>query len=126
MIKTALEKLGYVKANDVRDLEKNPFTEQELLNMLTKYIPLEFSGDKDFSKTENLLFSKISQVDGIMDYYNETLARDMRRFFAATTEHERWMSRGAYARTVYFKSLTKGKSEAENKPEKTKIVSRYA
>ena len=50
------------------------------------------------------LFQAMSSVDGLADFFRDTMMNDIRRYFAAQTDHERDIIRGGFARTSYLRA----------------------
>lgn len=62
-----------------------------------------YSDDRELDEEqEKKLFESLKHVEGIQEYLRDTLAKDMRRYFAAGTDDERAIVRGAFARTSYW------------------------
>lgn len=107
-----LEKLGYVKREDIVDyLIKNPPSEFELHMLIISTLDPEPSYDK---KEEEELFERLSAVDGLNDYLRSTLVRDRNRYFNASSPLEQMQIKGAFSRTAYLKGKL-------GKPKKTSV-----
>ena len=102
MINKLLQKLGYIKLDKFRDLDTNPFTEEELSYMLVSLL-----GDEDDElgeKEEQKIFSEAKKVEGLVEYLRRTATKDVKRYFGVPTPHEQLIIRGSFARTLYLKS----------------------
>jgi hypothetical protein len=102
--KSELEKHGYVSKDGIFDyLMKNPLSEEQLLQLYAKTMKEIFGENIDKEHEENM-FKQLSAVDGFSDFLRSTLTRDLQRYFAATTPLEQLQIKGAYSRTLYFRS----------------------
>lgn len=105
---------GYIHESQVRDLEKNPYTEDEVLAMAAEILrPLY--GENIEKGEERKLFDKLLEVEGLGEYLRLTMARDLQRHFVAATPIEQMNIRGAFSRTLYLKSLLTKKTSKELK-----------
>lgn len=50
------------------------------------------------------IFQAMSGIDGLLDYLKDTMGADIKRYFAAQTDHERDLIRGAFARTSFLRA----------------------
>lgn len=104
MIEKILNKLGYFKevsSSNLRDLEMNPLTEEELSYMLVNLL-----GDMDTymdPEAEQKIFADLKRVDGFVEYLKIAAMNDMKRHFGAATPKEQDIIRGSFARTNYLK-----------------------
>lgn len=107
MIEKLLAKFGYVKANEIRDITKEPFTENELGFMYAEAIGdvTQYSIEP---KQERDLFERLKGVDGLFDYLRATSAKDIQRYFMASGDLQREAVKGAMGRTIYFKNKVSG------------------
>ncbi len=62
---------------------------------------------------EVLVFKALSMVDGIQEFFRDTMAKDLRRYFVAQDDKEREMIRGAFLRTEYMRNGIKRSLTAE-------------
>ena len=114
MFDKILNKIGLVRKSRLkkfRDLSSDPFTEQELGYLLAETLSgIEFESD---SEAEEKLFSEAKKVEGLVEYLKEAAAKDMQRYFGASTPQEQLIIRGSFARTNYLKSriISGGKKE---------------
>lgn len=93
VINTILNKFGYYKA----DLPEGPeLSEKDVLELFSAY------GD-------NETFLRLLR---------DTMARDVRLYFQASTDEDRFIIRGAYRRTSYFISLVRKANDKRNKGRK--------
>lgn len=110
MTNKILELLGLVRIKDVRDLEKQPYTDNELDVM---NVDLAFSRaegwDKDKYHTMLDLLKKNREFAQFLDW---TFAEDVKRSFNVT-DAERLTVRGAASRTRYLRSLCVDSTEAK-------------
>lgn len=82
-------------------LYKEPTTD-ELCELLAKRM---FDEDSSLEKEqEEKLFESLKHIEGLQAYLQDTANRDIRRYFGASDDKERNLTRGAFARTVYFLS----------------------
>jgi sulfatase maturation enzyme AslB (radical SAM superfamily) len=95
MIHKLLNKLGFIKH----------LTDDELLNEYVRRMRPDTVTDKEFKAKEEEIFDNMREIDGISEYYRETVARDLKRHYASSTPMEQFQIRGATARTLYFKGL---------------------
>jgi hypothetical protein len=51
------------------------------------------------------LYSDMAKIDGLHEFFRETMINDIKRYFAAQTDRERDIIRGAFSRTNYLKNL---------------------
>lgn len=119
-ISNILKKFGYVKLNEL--------TELEFINLAsTKLKPSHNQYNKE---DERKLFDNLVKVDGFTDYLRYTLANDKDRYFTVQTPVEQLITKGAYSRTIYFLGLASNKNkEAHNRVDSAKTnigIKRYA
>ena len=99
-----LLKLGYIK----RDLSKSPLTKEEIL-----YLFIESLGSLDETfideSSEIKMFDIIREVEGIEDYFDKLLKRDIKRYMAAQTKDDQMIIRGAFNRTAFIKAKLRNK-----------------
>lgn len=84
------------------------YTDAELLGMVAERLgninDLSVEGEAD----ELNIYTRLSGVDGFVPLLRDTMAKDIRRFFATpdgvTGEHDRSVIRGGFARTAHFAS----------------------
>ena len=50
------------------------------------------------------IYQGLAGVDGLLDYLKDTMIQDIKRYFAATTDHDRDLIRGAFSRTSYMRA----------------------
>lgn len=112
MIQKLLNKLGYFKEEQVRDLEKDPFTPEELgfLYAQTLGDVTEYTIEP---KQEKELFEKLRKIEGLFDYLRATTAKDIQRYFMASSDSQREAVKGALGRTIYFKNKVSGAPHKE-------------
>lgn len=112
MIEKLLNKFGFVKADKIRDLDKEPFTTEELGFMYAKTLGdvMEYTIEP---KQERELFEKLKKVEGLFDYLRATTAKDIQRYFMASSDSQREAVKGALGRTIYFKNKVVGKPHKE-------------
>jgi hypothetical protein len=117
MIEKILNKFGYSKV--VRDLEKEPFTEQEICELFSSIIGDVY--ETTFPKQDELkLFADLAAVDGYKEFLRAASAKDLQRYFAAHGDiHTQDLVRGAMTRNTYLLSVMKEKSA----PKETKLTS---
>lgn len=51
------------------------------------------------------IYASMGNIDGLLDHLRDTMVNDIKRYFAAQTDAERQIIRGAFSRTSYFRSL---------------------
>ncbi len=51
------------------------------------------------------IYAQMGSIDGLLDHLRDTMVNDIKRYFAAQTDTERSIIRGAFSRTSYFRSL---------------------
>ncbi len=51
------------------------------------------------------IYNQLAGVDGLLDHLRDTMKTDIQRYFAAGSEHDRDLIRGAFLRTAYMRSL---------------------
>lgn len=122
-IDTVLNKLGYYKKDNVRDIVNNPLTDEEILSLYVNNLGsvLDYSIEK---KQERDLFNELSSIEGFSDYLKATTAKDIQRYFAAENDSQRDIIRGAVSRTMFFRSQLRTTREEKKKEPKqvTKIT----
>lgn len=95
-------------------------TEEDVFGLALRVLG-DVWADRVDKKAEKELFSRMAEVDGIQDYLRATLSDDVKRYFQASSEPERDQIRGAFNRTLYFRSLLKAPApKKEEKPKKAK------
>jgi hypothetical protein len=57
------------------------------------------------------IYDALSGIEGLVDYLSDTMNKDIRRYFAAQTDKERDLIRGAFARTSYIRALVLDRKE---------------
>lgn len=79
--------------------------------METKDIEKELMEEvrSDFSQNENdddsqKMFEDICKIDGVIEYFEKTMARDMRRYFNQPDDASRWMVKGHYYFAKYLRN----------------------
>lgn len=97
MIEKLFNRLGYTKGNKIR----GSYTEEELCVMLANLT--EITDDEIDKKTEEEIFSSIKKIEGFTAYLKNATMKDVQRYFGATTEDERQLIRGSFARTNYIR-----------------------
>lgn len=68
---------------------------------------LEIGNIEDINLTkegEDTILADLAGIDGILDYLRDTMSKDIKRYFAAQTEKERDIIRGAFARVAYLRA----------------------
>lgn len=89
----------------------------------------EYIGDIHEYKTdpeeEDRMFKELGSIDFLQEYLRSSIARDMQRYFAATTEEQRLLIKGAIARTSYLRSRIASREDHKVIPTKMKGL-RYA
>lgn len=111
MIEKILNKFGYSKV--VRDLNVDPFTEEEICKMFTEIVG-DFHDYGIVKKDELKMFSDLANIDGFKDYLRLTSARDIQRYFGATDKSTQDIVKGAVSRTSFFMSMLKGRVESKS------------
>jgi len=122
MLDKLMNKLGYIHESKIRDIDSEPLTEDEVF-ALSADVLIDQYGENIEKKEEKKLFEKLAENEDFMPYLRATAANDIRRFFQATDPRQQLETRGAYARTIYFKSLLAGK---KNKAPTKLAGKRYA
>jgi len=125
MLNKLLSYFGYIHISNIRDLSKDPYTNDEIEQLLINIVG-DLHADNIDKESEKKLFKDLSNVDGIFDYFNSVLKMDKHRYFIATSPLEQLQARGAFVRTQYLKQrLTK---DVEKKIKGDKILKnpRYA
>lgn len=102
-------------------LDKNPLTELEMAELTVKSFDL-YTIDEN-KEEERDLFKRLGEVEGFTQYLRDTMNRDIRRYFNASSPMEQLSARGAFNRTNYLKGLLNRK-EAEKKITKKLKVSK--
>ncbi len=97
-MKTILDKIGYVQ-------NINDYSEDELALALAIKLGEQDEIDDDYEKK---IFKDLKGTDGLVKYLREAAAKDIKRYFGATTPTEQNLIRGAFARTMYLKSRVMG------------------
>ena len=121
MLKKILELCGLVRISDIRDLEKNPYTEDELDSM---YIPIAYTRASGWSKDKyQVMLDLLKKNREFVQFLDWTIVEDVKRSFNAT-DIERPIIRGAVSRTRYLRSLCTGPEEVKAVMEKK--MTRYA
>lgn len=98
MIEGLLAKFGYFHKENV------PLTEEDIYNLIVDHYEELFDSEYD-KKEEKKLFDTLSKMEGFGAYLKATLGMDIKRYFKAVTEPERWQIRGAFSRTLYLRGL---------------------
>lgn len=109
-----LQHFGYIKKESFRDLEKEPYTDQEILDMF-----IDTLGDLENAYTdenvEKSIFKLMNEVEGVQDYFRSVMRRDIKRYMGAPTTAEQILIRGAFNRTAFMKSrLTKKETKVKS------------
>ena len=91
---------------------------EEISGLAIKTLGSLFTNERLSKQDEFNLFEKISEIEGVEEYFRDTMSRDLKRFFAAADPKQQEQVRGAYARTLYFRGLLNRKSPQDdlNKP----------
>ena len=98
MFEKLLNRFGYIKQSSI--------TEDFIITEVAKLIgdPHEYSISEELDAD---FFRDISNTEHGMEYLKATAAKDMIRHFAAETDKDRWLTRGAFIRTVYLMNRIK-------------------
>jgi len=98
---------------------ENITTEQLEQELLIRYNSLEETNiDK---KEEDFIYKKLKQIDGLSQYLTRVANQDVVKYFSATTDEQRALLKGSFARTLYIKNKLKDKKTS------TKLeIGRYA
>lgn len=124
MVKTKKEqfnKSDYIHKDKVFEyLKSNPLTEEQLSVLYVNSVDVT---DSDIPKElSELVFSGLSKVEGLHEYLQLTINKDLQRYFAAQTPIEQFNIKGACSRTIYLKSnLVKSKDTKSSKNSKDKL-----
>ena len=103
MIESLLNRFGYYKA-----VTTGPYTEGDLeVLLLESYDDIIDDGIE--KAEEEVILKQVGDVEGFVQYMRKMANNDMRRYFAAVTDKDRDVIRGAFARTVYLKNRAVGK-----------------
>lgn len=85
----------------VVEVEKK-YSPEELASMLAESLgdinTLSIPDEKEEAK----IYKELNAVEGIIDILRDTMVKDIRRYFAAQTEKERDIIRGAFSRTAHW------------------------
>jgi hypothetical protein len=57
------------------------------------------------------IYKEMANIDGIQDLFRDTMVADLRRYFAATNDHDRDLVRGGFSRTAYLRAQVKRQLE---------------
>lgn len=101
MIEKILNRLGYYKQDSVRNLESNPFTQEEILSL---YVDTVDSLDNVFDEIEEKkIMSQLKHVDGFMQWINFVVENDIKNHFSAINDNQRQYIRGMMQRLLDIK-----------------------
>jgi hypothetical protein len=95
IIERILNRYGYYK---------NPMTEAELALAYAESLG-DVTDYKLSQEDEQRMFEDLNSVDNFSDYLRATSAKDIQRYFAAETDKQRDIVRGAVSRTLYFRGM---------------------
>lgn len=94
-----------IKRNLAKKLAKQYLTEDDLAQLLVEYVE-----SSNQSKEEiDLMFEDLKKVEGFQEYLSNTLSADKDRYFGAGSPMEQLMVKGAYNRTLYYRSKLREK-----------------
>lgn len=115
---------GLMKISNVRDLEKEPYTETELDSM---YVVIAHERAKGFDRDKfETMVDLLKKNPDFMDFLDWTIDADVQRAFNVTDD-ERPIVRGAVSRTRYLRTLCLEKTDTRSVfNQKIKRVSRGA
>ena len=88
-----LKKFGYVKINELTEIEKLDLIIYAFGNPSNCEVSEQL--DKEF-------FTDLSKIDTAAEYLKNTAGKDISRYFAAKDESERMVVRGGFLRTAYL------------------------
>lgn len=97
MIEKILNKLGYIKVSSI-DSDKV----MELYANTVKNFDINIDED-----TKKSISEELKSIEGISEFLDAVITRDMKSYFSVHTDKERYEIRGSYNRAMYFKSLIK-------------------
>ena len=103
MIESLLKKFGYYKV-----VTADEHTEADLELLLLESYGDIFDDEVERAE-EEVILKQVGDVEGFVQYMRKMANNDMRRYFAAVTDKDRDVIRGAFARTVYLKNRAVGK-----------------
>jgi hypothetical protein len=86
-------------------LAEQELSMEEIAELGMKTLGTLFTNERVSRQDEFQIFDEISKIEGIENYLRDTMARDVKRYFTASDDHGRDQVRGAYARTMYWRSL---------------------
>lgn len=108
MIKNILKKLGYIQMIDVRDLDRNPYSKDEIQKMAQEYYLDDLSSDRFTMPQIKKVFEEMDedQKSVLRDVMKSILLGDYHRFFNAVPENQDFI-RGEITRIRLVLSLLK-------------------
>ena len=90
----------------------NKFTTDELeLELLSRYG--DILGTIIDPKLEEKIFTEMKAIDGLSNYFQAVMNKDIIRYFSAQEENSRDLARGAFLRTLHFKKKIKAKPKLD-------------
>lgn len=78
---------------------------EELSELVIDSLGDVMAGEYTSKQDEFNIFEQIGAIDGIDEYLRDTLSRDLKRFFASQDPKQQEQVRGAYARSLYWRSM---------------------
>lgn len=97
-----------------------PLLTEEIIYKLSLSLFSDVSENAKFTKEEEKLVAKqLFVVEGYSEYLKSVMAKDIKRYFAASSPVEQLMIKGAYNRTLYFYT----KNKTSDVPVNTKVAS---
>lgn len=115
------------KAEALAFLETQDLTIDEISTLSIKTLGPLFTNERLTKQDEFAVFNKMAEIEGINEYFRDTMSRDLKRFFAAADQRQQDQIRGAHLRVLYFMSLLNRK-DVDDKPSKIPPIGadRYA
>lgn len=102
--------LPLTKESALAFLATQDLTIHEISTLAIDTLGTLFTNERLSKQDEFNLFDKIGEIAGSEDYFRDTMSRDLKQFFAAIDPNQQQQVRGAYLRTLYWRSLLNRKS----------------
>lgn len=86
-------------------LKTQDCTMEDISDLAIQTVGPLFADERISREEEFVIFEQMNKIEGLDDYLRNTMSKDVKRYFQASSEKEREQVRGAYARALYFRGL---------------------
>lgn len=122
-LKNILSKFGYIRAEDTRDLDQDPYTKDEIHKMAEEFYLDDLRSDRFTMPQIKKIFEEMDedQKGVLRDVMKSIILGDYHRFYNAVSDNQGFI-RGEITRTRLVLSLLKENVQTEEPAEVSKNV----